>query len=59
MNLQELKQKSIAELNRLARDAMRCEVVLSIVAGSGHLFEEPGALSEVARLAGSWFRRTL
>jgi hypothetical protein len=28
---------------------------LVIVAGATHLFEEPGALDEVARLAGEWF----
>jgi putative phosphoribosyl transferase len=29
------------------------------VPGAGHLFEEPGALDEVARLAADWFRRHL
>jgi hypothetical protein len=28
---------------------------LEIVPGASHLFEEPGALDEVARLAGDWF----
>jgi hypothetical protein len=28
---------------------------LAIVPGAGHLFEEPGALQEVARLASEWF----
>ncbi len=51
--------RQVIELNRRAKDAMRCEVVLSIVPGSGHLFEEPGALAEVARLASAWFLRTL
>jgi len=27
--------------------------------GAGHLFEEPGALEMVARLAGDWFARHL
>jgi hypothetical protein len=32
-----------------------CETELEIVPGAGHLFEEPGALSVVARLACDWF----
>lgn len=32
---------------------------LEIIPGATHLFEEPGALEEVARLAGVWFRRYL
>jgi dienelactone hydrolase len=32
---------------------------LSIVPGAGHLFEEPGKLDEVARLAADWFTRQL
>jgi len=39
----------------MARDRMRCEVKLEIVPGATHLFEEPGALEEVARLASDWF----
>jgi pimeloyl-ACP methyl ester carboxylesterase len=33
------------------------EKELEIVPGATHLFEEPGALEEVARLAGDWFVR--
>jgi putative phosphoribosyl transferase len=33
--------------------------VLSVVPGATHLFSEPGALDEVARLATAWFVRTL
>jgi dienelactone hydrolase len=45
-------------------DAMRrmppgTEVRLEIVPGATHLFEEPGALEGVARLAGEWFGRHL
>jgi putative phosphoribosyl transferase len=32
---------------------------MAIVPGATHLFEEPGALEEVARLAGDWFSRHL
>jgi putative phosphoribosyl transferase len=45
----------VIELNEMARDQMRCEVKLEIVPGATHLFEEPGALEKVARLAGDWF----
>lgn len=46
---------AVLELNRLAQDQLRCESRLSVVPGAGHLFEEPGALAAVARLAGAWF----
>jgi putative phosphoribosyl transferase len=36
-----------------------CEKQLVIVPGAAHLFEEPGALDEVARLAREWFERHL
>src|SRR6266516_2081689 len=45
----------VIELNEMARDQMRCEVKLQIVAGATHLFEEPGALEKVAKLASDWF----
>jgi dienelactone hydrolase len=49
----------VLELNRHARDRLRPEAGLEIVAGASHLFEEPGALDEVVRLAGEWFVRHL
>jgi dienelactone hydrolase len=45
----------VIELNEMARDRMQCEVKLEIVPGATHLFEEPGALEKVARLASDWF----
>jgi putative phosphoribosyl transferase len=45
----------VIELNEQARDQMRCEVKLKIVPGATHLFEEPGALEKVAKLASDWF----
>src|SRR6266516_1625268 len=45
----------VIELNEMARDQMHCEVKLEIVPGATHLFEEPGALEKVARLASDWF----
>jgi dienelactone hydrolase len=45
----------VIELNEMARDQMRCEVKLEIISGATHLFEEPGALEQVAKLARDWF----
>jgi pimeloyl-ACP methyl ester carboxylesterase len=42
-------------MNEEALAALRCEKRLEIVPGATHLFEEPGALEEVARLARAWF----
>jgi putative phosphoribosyl transferase len=49
----------VVELNRTALAQMRCEKQLVLVPGATHLFEEPGALDEVARLARDWFHRHL
>ena len=49
----------VIELNRAALAQLRCEKRLVIVPGATHLFEEPGALDEVARLAREWFDRYL
>jgi hypothetical protein len=35
------------------------EKELKIIPGATHLFEEPGTLEEVARLAGTWFEKHL
>src|SRR5215475_13361524 len=45
----------VIELNEMARDRMRCEVKLEIIPGATHLFEEPGALEQVAKRASDWF----
>ncbi len=45
----------VLALNRRAQAELRCEVEVAIVPGATHLFEEPGTLEEVARLAGDWF----
>ena len=45
----------VIELNEQARDRMRCEVKLEIIPGATHLFEEPGTLEKVAKLASDWF----
>jgi putative phosphoribosyl transferase len=45
----------VLELNREAASALRCEHRVDVVPGATHLFEEPGALEQVARLAADWF----
>jgi putative phosphoribosyl transferase len=42
-------------LNRQAAGRLTAEHRLEVVPGAGHLFEEPGALDQVARLATGWF----
>lgn len=49
----------VLELNRQAREQLGCDSMLQIVAGATHLFEEPGALDQVATLAADWFLRYL
>lgn len=49
----------VLELNRQAQSRLRCEKRLDVVAGATHLFEEPGALDQVAGLAEEWFTRHL
>ena len=49
----------VIELNETAQRVLLCENVLQIVPGATHLFEEPGTLEEVERLATAWFRKWL
>ena len=49
----------VIQMNREALAQLRCEKQLMIVPGATHLFEEPGALDVVARLASDWFERHL
>ena len=46
-------------LNEDAFRQLRVEKRMEIIPGATHLFEEPGALEQVAKLAGDWFARTL
>ncbi|KOU93645.1 phosphoribosyl transferase [Streptomyces sp. XY533] len=50
---------TVLDLNRRAQRELRCENRLEVVEGATHLFEEPGALEEVAGLARAWFARYL
>jgi pimeloyl-ACP methyl ester carboxylesterase len=49
----------VIELNQKAMEQIPGETRLEIVPGASHLFEEPGALEQVAELARDWFVRTL
>ena len=49
----------VIRMNEEALGRLRAEKRLEIVPGAGHLFEEPGTLEEVARLAAGWFTRHL
>jgi putative phosphoribosyl transferase len=49
----------VIDMNRQALARLNVEKELVIVPGATHLFEEPGALEQVARLAGDWFVRHL
>jgi len=47
----------VLELNREALAELTCERHLEVVAGAGHLFDEPGTLERVAELAADWLVR--
>lgn len=51
--------REVLELNRSAQEMMGAWAELVVVPGATHLFEEPGALEQVALLAGDWFARWL
>jgi dienelactone hydrolase len=53
------RDTEVLALNRDAMARMACVVVLDVVPGATHLFEEPGALDGVGALAGAWFERYL
>ena len=49
----------VIELNQDSYKKILAEKKLAIVPGATHLFEEPGALEEVAQLAKDWFKKYL
>lgn len=51
--------RQVIALNRRALAQLTCEACLEMVPGATHLFEEPGALEQVASLASKWFERHL
>jgi len=50
---------AVISLNREAFARFRCEKEMKIIPSATHLFEEPGALEEVANLAAQWFQSHL
>lgn len=46
---------AVIDLNKQASESLRCKQAMEIVPGATHLFEEPGKLDDVARLAAKWF----
>jgi len=53
------EDRPVLELNRWAQRRLRAPTELAVIPGASHLFEEPGALEEVARLAAAWLGRHL
>lgn len=53
------RDEAVIELNEQAGRRMSADVQLEIVPGATHLFEEPGALEQVSRVAGDWFAQYL
>ena len=51
------EDRLVLALNRQAQAQLTCENRLEVVPGATHLFEEPGALEQVAGLARDWFDR--
>jgi putative phosphoribosyl transferase len=53
------RDEVVVGLNERARDQLRCPSRLTVVPGATHLFDEPGALEQVAAHARAWFVRHL
>jgi pimeloyl-ACP methyl ester carboxylesterase len=49
------RDQIVLDLNQEAARRLQCPHELVVVPGATHLFEEPGALDQVARLAADWF----
>lgn len=53
------RDHGVIELNQQSYERMSCEKKFEIVEGASHLFDEPGALEEVGRIAARWFANFL
>lgn len=53
------RDEAVLRLNQQAFEQLTCEKKLVVVPGATHLFEEPGKLEEVARLAKQWLTQHL
>ena len=49
------KDTAVIEMNREAFAKLTCPKELRLVPGATHLFEEPGTLEQVAKMAAEWF----
>jgi pimeloyl-ACP methyl ester carboxylesterase len=49
------RDEQVLDLNRQANLQLAAVSRIEVVQGATHLFEEPGAMAEVARLAAGWF----
>jgi pimeloyl-ACP methyl ester carboxylesterase len=49
--------REVLSLNRHVFDVLPCDKQLEVIPGASHLFEEPGALEQVAQSAATWIRR--
>ena len=49
----------VLQLNQEAYEKLECEKKLEVVEGATHLFEEPGTMEIVSKLAGNWFEKYL
>jgi alpha/beta superfamily hydrolase len=47
----------VLRLNQSSYEQIKAEKKLIVIPGATHLFEEPGALEEVARVAEGWFKK--
>ncbi|HEX6391682.1 MAG TPA: alpha/beta fold hydrolase [Solirubrobacteraceae bacterium] len=53
------EDEQVLTLNRAAQGRLSARSHLEVVPGAGHLFEEPGKLAQVSRLAADWFAAEL
>jgi putative phosphoribosyl transferase len=53
------EDREVIEMNQEAFELLGVEKQMEIVPGATHLFEEPGTLEEVSRLALNWFQKYL
>ncbi len=49
------EDQQVLELNRQASLLLAGPHQIAVIPGAGHLFEEPGTLTQVADLAAAWF----
>jgi alpha-beta hydrolase superfamily lysophospholipase len=53
------RDTTVIQVNEAAYAQLHCQKALEVIPGATHLFEEPGALAHIARLAAGWFQQHL